>query len=165
MRCGLVVLLLFITFSATVMAQFNADDEQQRTLFLETQQKVEQGDIESQFDLGLMYFYGRGVTQDYSKAIEWYSKAAGQGDADAQHNLSKMYSDAHGVAQDYRKAIEWYGKAAEQGYAYAQLNLGVMYLNGMGVVGDHQKGCPLIMMAVEQDVQDAVEIYNSNCAR
>jgi uncharacterized protein len=34
-----------------------------------------------------MYQYGLGVTQDYKKAFEWYTKAAEQGDAGGQRNL------------------------------------------------------------------------------
>ncbi|KAI8594683.1 hypothetical protein EDD21DRAFT_421428 [Dissophora ornata] len=43
-----------------------------------------------------MYFNGEGVPQDYSKAMEWYLKAANQGHASAQPNLggSSMYSKA-----------------------------------------------------------------------
>jgi len=42
-------------------------------------QKAESGDVEAQFEMGMMYYYGRGVLQDYNEAIKWYRKAAGQG--------------------------------------------------------------------------------------
>ena len=88
---------------------------------------AEQGNVYAQFNLGLMYNNGLGVTQDYSEAVKWYRKAAEQGHADAQYNLGVMYAEGQGVTQDYSEAMKWYRKAAEQGDANAQYNLGVMY--------------------------------------
>ena len=70
-----------------------------------------------------MYQYGYGVSQDYSKAVEWYTKAAEQGNATAQCNLGYMYQYGYGVSQDYSKAVEWYTKAAEQGNESAEREL------------------------------------------
>ena len=98
--------------------------------FKEMLQAAEQGYAKAQFNLGLMYDSGRGVRQDYTKAVQWYRKAAEQGDAKAQSNLGLMYDSGRGVRQDYTQAVQWYRKAAEQGYAKAQYNLGVMYDNG-----------------------------------
>ena len=57
----------------------------------------------------------QGVAQDYTKAFEWYQKAANQGDADAQYNVGYMYYQGQGVAKNFAKAIEWFKKAASQG--------------------------------------------------
>ena len=40
---------------------------------------AEQGDADSQFELGVRYANGDGVTQDYAKAAFWFEKAARQG--------------------------------------------------------------------------------------
>ena len=37
---------------------------------------AEQGVAEAQFNLGLMYYDGEGVPQDYAEAVKWYRKAA-----------------------------------------------------------------------------------------
>ena len=84
---------------------------------------AEEGILEAQFNLGVMYTCGQGVKQDYFKAVEWYQKAAEQGNASAQYILGLMYDAGQGVKQDYIKAVEWYQKAAEQGHAEAQFNL------------------------------------------
>ena len=97
-----------------------------------------QGDANAQYNLGVMYDNGDGVTQDYQTALKWYRKAAAQGDATAQYALGVMYDNGNGVTQDYQKALEWYRKAAAQGDAKAQYNLGVMYNNGNGVTQDYQ---------------------------
>ncbi len=49
------------------------------------------GDKYSQDKLGNMFHNGRGVDQNYSKALELYRKATEQGHADAQDNLGYIY--------------------------------------------------------------------------
>jgi len=45
---------------------------------------AERGDAEAQYELGLMYANGRGVPEDFMKALEWVRKAAVQGHAEAK---------------------------------------------------------------------------------
>jgi TPR repeat protein len=87
----------------------------------------------AQRNLGIMYDFGHGVTQNYAEAMKWYRKAADQGYAMAQANLGIMYDVGHGVPQNYAEAMKWYRKAANQGNAVAQRNLGIMYEFGRGV--------------------------------
>src|ERR1700723_2570184 len=49
--------------------------------------RAEQGDAKSQWALGAMYNYGRGVPKDYVEAVRWYRKSAEQGYAKAEFNL------------------------------------------------------------------------------
>jgi hypothetical protein len=83
-----------------------------------------------------MYDKGRGVPQDYAKALQWYRKAAEQGDAGAQYILG-LYEIGEGVPLDYAEVVKWSRKAAEQGVAEAQYNLGVDYKFGQGVPQDY----------------------------
>ena len=73
------------------------------------------GDVEAQFNLGVMYDEGAGVDQDLAVAAGWYQKAAEQGFVDAQANLGMMYYKGHGVPCDHEKATDWFRKAASQG--------------------------------------------------
>jgi TPR repeat protein len=98
---------------------------------------AEQGNVEAQFNLGVMYAQGKGVPQDYAQAAAWYRKAADQSDVRAQNNLGLMYDKGQGVPQDYAEAAAWYRKAADQGFAYAQHNLGALYRDGRGVPQDY----------------------------
>ena len=66
-----------------------------------------------------MYKYGNGVTKDYKKAVDWYTKSAEQGYASGQWNLGVMYQNGDGVTMDKSKAVEWYTKAAEQEFQLA----------------------------------------------
>ena len=73
---------------------------------------AEQGDDESQYNLGVMYEDGRGVPQDYTEAVKWWRLAADQGYDDAQDNLGVMYAHGNGVPQDYVQAHKWFNLAA-----------------------------------------------------
>ena len=55
------------------------------------------------------------MRQDYTKAKQWFEKAANQGVADAQFNLGVMYGQGKGVRQDYAKAKEWVGESCDNG--------------------------------------------------
>ena len=86
---------------------------------------AEQGHAEAQFNLGLMYVNGQGVTQDHSEAVEWYRKAAQQELAGAQYNLGLMYDLGHGVEQDFVLAV-WWTLSARKGHSGAAKNRGIV---------------------------------------
>ena len=117
---------------------------------------AEQGDAEAQCNLGIMYYNGEGVPQDYKDAVKWCRKAAEQGLAEAQSNLGTMYANGEGVPQDYKEAVKWFRKAAEQGYAGAQYNLGNMYVNGDGVPQNYKKAYAWLNLAALQGYAKAV---------
>ena len=76
--------------------------------------------MEAQYNLGLCYYNGKGVTKNYTEAVKWYRKAAEQGDAYAQYNLGLCYKNGYGVPKDISQAVVWYRKAARQGDDGAQ---------------------------------------------
>jgi TPR repeat protein len=79
-------------------------------------QSSEQGDVEAQYKLGVMYDEGRGVEKDYIEAICWYRLAAEQGHAEAQYQLGQCYDKGYGVQKDQKEAMRWYRLAAAQGH-------------------------------------------------
>jgi len=100
---------------------------------------AEQGHVNAQYNVGVMYERGKGITQDYKEALKWYHKAAEQGNVNAQYNTGIIYFNGKGVPQDYKEAFKWFHKAAEQGYANAQYNIGVMYERGKGINQDYEE--------------------------
>lgn len=98
----------------------------------EVQTKAQNGDLEAQFNLGTMYYFGEYVDKDYKEAIKWWRNIAELGDVRAQFYLGVMYAHGWGVTQNYKEAVKWYRKAAEQDYVAAQCNLGYMYSKGVG---------------------------------
>ncbi|BBF13005.1 hypothetical protein NTHiID20_04950 [Haemophilus influenzae] len=121
---------------------------------------AEQGNADAQFNLGLMYYNGRGVKQDDFEAVKWFRKAAEQGDADAQFNLGVMYAKGQGVKQDDVEAVKWYRKAAEQGYADAQAVLGFSYILGKGVQVNKSLAKEWLGKACDNGNQDGCEYYS-----
>jgi len=107
------------------------------------------GDAEAQFLLALMFENGRGVTQNYREAFQWYKKAADQGLPGAQNNLAQLYGQGKGVKQDVKEAFRLYRRAAEAGYIIAQYNLGVRYMKGEGVEQDMREGARWYRKAAE----------------
>src|SRR5690606_20405786 len=83
------------------------------------------------------YKDGKGVNQDYTQAVYWYTKAAERGNPQAMFNLGECYENGQGVHQDHKQAVSWYTKAAERGNPQAMFNLGVCYANGQGVHQDY----------------------------
>ena len=92
-----------------------------------------QGDAAAQFNIGNMFDFGKGVTEDNAQAVYWYSKSAEQGNANAQYALGWMYENGEGVEENDEIAVEWFRKSAVQGEPMAQFNMGWMYENGTGV--------------------------------
>lgn len=72
-------------------------------------------EVNYDYQLGLKYYLGKEVEQDYAKAKTWFEKAAEQDDVNSQYMLGKMYYYGEGVKQDYPKAKTWFEKAAKQG--------------------------------------------------
>lgn len=77
------------------------------------QSLAEQGDANSQYNLGLMYSRGEGVVRDDFEAVEWFKKAAEQGNGKALGALGFAYLNGEVVKQDRLKAKEYFGKSCE----------------------------------------------------
>ena len=138
---ALVLAIVLLTEGVSVVAAQDYDKGLEaaklgdfQTALQEWRPLAEQGNSDAQKDLGVMYFTGQGVPQDYDEAVKWYRRAAEQGNVAAQSNLAEMYYKGHGVPQDFDEAARWLRLVAKQGDAPAQRNLGVMYSNGDGVL-------------------------------
>ena len=76
---------------------------------------AEKGYAFAQFNLGVLYDEGKGVSQDDAMALKWYQRAADQGLSQAQVNLAIMYENGQGMAPNLQRAYFWYTLADEQG--------------------------------------------------
>lgn len=83
------------------------------------EEKAYKGNAVAQYNMGVCYHKGEGVSQDYTEAAKWYRLAADQGYASAQCNLGNCYLNGYGVTKNYNKAVEYYILAARQGEEYA----------------------------------------------
>lgn len=106
--------------------------------------------LAGEYDLGVKYATGQGVSKNDSEAVRHFREAADQGHAAAQNYLGFMYANGRGVAKDDREAVKWYRKASDQGNAPAQSNLGFMYENGRGVAKDNHEAMTWYRKAADQ---------------
>lgn len=65
------------------------------------------GDPAAQFDLGVRYWTGDQLAQDYGQAVRWFSLAAEQGNVAAQSMLGNCYWAGRGVPADPMQAYFW----------------------------------------------------------
>jgi TPR repeat protein len=69
---------------------------------------AEQGDVDAQYRVGLIYAEGRGVAQDEVKSFYWLSRALQQGDAGAQTLLQVVAAAM--TPEQHREAMELAGR-------------------------------------------------------
>jgi uncharacterized protein len=54
------------------------------------QEAAEQGHPRAQFNLGINYYYGQGVSLDTAEGLHWLRKAAAAGNQMAMNELKKL---------------------------------------------------------------------------
>ncbi len=97
-------------------------------------------DAPAVYTLAEMYFYGRGVKQDYLKAFDLYQFAAINGcNFNAWFRMGEMYEYGYGVEVNNQRAIKCYTKAANNGNVVAMSKLGLIYETGELVEQDYDK--------------------------
>jgi TPR repeat protein len=106
-----------------------------------------QGDVESQFKLGMLYEEGRRVPRNEAKGLALIQQAAEQGAAFASNTLSTIYM-ARG---DFTTGLKWLQRAAEQGLANAQGQLGIFYFTDKIVPQDDVNACAWLTVAAAND--------------
>lgn len=140
------IYLIMILFFATASGVFA-----QTTNIVTLMLKAKSGEAEAQNALGEAYYDGKGVTENLTEAVKWFTKAAEQENAKAEYNLGDCYYYGNGVQyRDREEAVKWYTKAAEHGNADAQNDLGYCYKFGEGVDRNLKKAVEWYTKAAEQ---------------
>lgn len=98
-------------------AYANGDYE---TAYREWLPLAEQESAVAQYNVGLLYRYGKGRPVDPEVAAQWCLLAADAGLAPAQYEMAKMYEAGEGVRRNVVEAHKWYKLAAEQRYKDAK---------------------------------------------
>jgi TPR repeat protein len=83
------------------------DDLIQKELVDVLRNEALRGDPVASYRLGLIYYFGEGVPQDYGQAAKWSLSAAEGSVVEAQFILSTLYADGLGLARDYIEAYKW----------------------------------------------------------
>jgi len=95
---------------------------------------AEEGKAAAQGMLGMIYYHGQDVEQDFALAAQWLRRAAEQGNMAAQANYGGCLLLGQGVPCNKSEAYQWFRKAAEQGLPLGQHNVGCCFADGIGGV-------------------------------
>jgi TPR repeat protein len=76
------------------------------------------------YEIGALYYHGRGVLRDTSKALEYFIRGSELGSADASVVVADAYDIGDGVTKDEKKARHYYELAAMKGDNLSRYNLG-----------------------------------------
>jgi len=136
----IISLVVYVFFKVTPSTQTDDVQSQAQVNFVHhIQSQAEQGVVEYQNKLGLMYFNGIGVTQDNNEALKWWKRAAKQGHVKTQIDLAQIYDNGIFIPEDHAEALKWWEQAAKQGSDKAQFNLASEYAMGEVMMTDYEK--------------------------
>jgi TPR repeat protein len=91
----------------------------------------EDADVHVALLIGAKYYNGElGFPQDFTKAREWYEKAAEKGDSWALCNLGYVYAYGRDVEMDSEKALNYFMRSARMNNPNALYKIGDYYYNG-----------------------------------
>lgn len=85
------------------------------------------GNDVAKVNLGLLYYDGKIVPQNYEEAFKWFAEAAEVGNIAGVFQTGLCYHNGKGVEKDIEKAIEYYKKGMEHGDVQCAHNLGSIY--------------------------------------
>ena len=131
----LVLLLAFNSIFATSSYLYAADFQKgleaydtgdYDTALGEWSKLAEKGNATAQVIMGVMYYEGKGVSQDYTEAVKWFRKSTEQGNAKAQYNLGVAYAKGQGVIQDKVYSHMWFNISASTGDTNAMKERGIV---------------------------------------
>ena len=90
----------------------------------------DEGNSDAKFYLGTLYYIGRGMNQDFVRAIKLFEEASDGGNVSATFNLGIIYAKGRGVDVDEKKAFDYYKKSAFGGLPQAQYNYALWLREG-----------------------------------
>lgn len=140
-RVALLLLSLFILTTSAVagpledaLAAINAKQYEKAAALLAP--LADKGDVNAEYNLGLLYLDGQGVKRNLAMALALLTRAANGNDPRAQFRLGLIFHDGQGVAADPARAAQLFRNAAEQGHTQAKYALATILANGEGVPRD-----------------------------
>jgi len=115
------------------------------------------GDAYAKYCVAECYYYGKLVTTDENKALNYLQDAAALRNAPAIDLLGSYYRKVG----KYESAIAYYQQAIAMQYARSMANLGVMYLLGEGVTKDVPRAVNLFKLAADHNDEVGLYLYGT----
>jgi len=131
---------------------------------------AEHGYAPAEYQMGQLYDFGFGVTQNDRDALGWYRKAADHGSTPAQRAVGDFYRRGRALTADPVEAARWYQLAADGDDLRAQYQLGQAYFDGTGVARDYASAYVWFTVAAGQtplidNRKQLIELRNIAAAR
>lgn len=101
--------------------------------------------------LGVKYWEGTEVEQDFGRAFAYYSLAAEKGYPTAFFNLGICYVNGQGVEENKAKAFQYFCKAAELGNADGLYQAALFMRKGIGTEKNEAKSLEWMFLAAEKN--------------
>ncbi len=107
------------------------------------------GSSSAMYNIGVMYFAGRGVDADQAEAVRWFASAARAQNGGGMVNYGLCLLNGYGIAANPPEAALWIRRAAEGGLPSGMGLLGQLYLQGAGLVRDERLGASWLQKAAD----------------
>jgi hypothetical protein len=146
--------MLFISGTAVAQQTNPTSSATNNAAFANLKHRAEQGDAGAEYQLGLKYAYGAGVTTNYPEAFKWWLKSGEDGNSNSWVVLGAVYykgNSACNVKPNRLEAIKWFRKAADNGNVAGEDELGEIYYSGDGVAEDDVSALSWFQRAAEQN--------------
>ena len=121
------------------------------------------GYAHSQGTLGMMYMEGKGVEQNYTKAVYWMKKCCKNGFRGYYSNLADCYRKGLGLDKDEKKAFELYRKGADLGDLRSKVSMAECLIEGWGTDCDLGRAYKILQETCN-DEQEYRELHMSMIA-
>lgn len=115
------------------------------------------GDDKAQYNLGIMYKKGLGVSVNHNEAFGWFFLSANQGNILANYALGHSYLKGAGIKQNYKLAFKAFKFSALREHPTSRLLLGNMYYHGQGVNISYSKAFLWWKLAEDLNINGARE--------
>ncbi len=138
--------------------------------------KVPKYDAIKEYMIGRMYYDGKGVEQNYSKAFYSFLLSAEHGNTSAMYYVGDMCLNGKGVEANTDTATKYFIKATQKGHAHSAFALYKFYSKADGAIKGlsenflkqaSENGHPIAQLKVanveleEGNISKAVELYES----
>ena len=120
-RLSVAALCLLAAVALPTASQADAYDEaltamangEYRSAYRDFKRLARKDHTRAQYQLGMLFLFGKGVGQDVEQGIDWLTRAAENGSYLAANELGQIYISGRGVAPNEQEAMKWLDLATE----------------------------------------------------
>jgi TPR repeat protein len=112
LKTGLIICLLVGMFGDLLASDFEdamdaVTNGEPKDAYRGFKRLAKRDHVEAQYQLGMLYIFGKGVEQNTDQGVTWLKEAAGNGSYMAANELGQIYLSGKGVDRDEEEAIKW----------------------------------------------------------